>query len=302
MTRPIRDRHLEETDVQTPAPRRFQVTDCLKFYETHPCETTDRVATWYGRGQNFIVAYSVAKDGALLERSAEQDESMLLLPDPASAATVTGGGETVAVKGHSLTILPPGDSSVRLDRGGVAVRLFTARAADLAARCLNRDSYVEGDPNVPPFQPLAEPPGGFRIRSYSLDVPEEPGRFGRIWQSSALMVNVFHPQGPRDVTKMTPHHHDDFQQGLLVLEGECIHHLRWPWGPDLRTWREDEHPRCGAPSLTIIPPPALHTSQMIGADNLLVDIFSPPRADFAAREGWVLNLHDYPRQGEGAKG
>ena len=107
------------------------------------------------------------------------------------------------------------------------------------------------------------------------------------------MANVFYPAGPRDVAKMTPHHHDDFQQGLLLLEGECIHHLRWPWGADLRLWQEDEHLRCGGPSLSIFPPPAIHTSQMTGAHNLFIDVFSPPREDFCAK-GWVLNDDDYP--------
>jgi len=288
--------------MQVPAAKRFQVSDCLKFYETDPSEATDLAATWYGRGQNFVVAYTVARDGALLERTVQDDEYMVLLPDAGSAATVTAGGETVAVNGFSLTIVPPGPSAVAVERGGVVVRIFSARAEDLAALCLNRDSYVENDPHVPPFQPLAEPPGGFRIRSYSLDVPQDPERFGRIWQSSNLMVNVFYPRGPRPLDQMTPHHHDDFQQGLLVLEGECIQHMRWPWGADLRLWKEDEHLRCGTPSLTIIPPPAIHTSQMIGASNLLVDIFAPPREDFAAKEGWVLNLDDYPRQEGGAAG
>ncbi|MDF2811357.1 MAG: hypothetical protein K0S56_2388 [Microvirga sp.] len=280
--------------MQKPVPLRFHIADCLKFNEIEPSQKTDLVEHWYGRGQNFVVAYSVAREGALLERIEQNDEYMLILPDQSTAVTISVGGETVAVGGYSLTIVPPGRSAVVVQRGGVIVRIFTTRAADLATLCLNRSSYLEPDPNVPPYRAWPAPFDGYRIRSYSLDVAENPERFGRIWQSSNLMVNIFYPQGPRDIRKMTPHHHDDFQQGLLILEGECINHLRWPWTADLSLWREDEHLRCGAPSLTVIPPPAIHTSQMIGANNLLIDIFSPPREDFSAKDGWVLNHDEYP--------
>jgi hypothetical protein len=274
-------------------PLQTQVTDCLKFDEFNPSETNPLFSTWVGRGQNFIVAYTLAKDGAVLERSTQPDEYMLILMDPAIAVTVTAGGETQAIKGHTLTILPPGKSTVTVKKGGVIVRLFTAQATDLAPLALNRNSYVQPDPHVGPYKPWPTPAEGFRIRSYSLDVPEKAGRFGRIWRSTNLVANVFYPCGPRDVAKMTPHHHDDFQQGLLFLEGEAVHHLRWPWGSDLRLWREDEHIRCGSPSLVVIPPPSIHTSQMTGANNIFIDIFSPPRGDFV-ENGWVLNDADYP--------
>lgn len=279
--------------MSTIAPTRFQVADCLKFYELPPSEEGALFTTWHGRGQNFIVACTNARDGALLERTVQRDEYMLVLPDASSAVTVSAGDETLEVEGHSLTIVPPGKSTVAVRRGGMIVRVFTSLATDLGRLCVNRSSYAEPDPNVAPYRRWPAPADTGRIRHYSLDVPEKPGRFGRIWRSSNLMVNVFYPQGPRDVTKMTPHHHDDFQQAMLLLEGECIHHLRWPWGADLRLWQEDEHLRCGAPSLSIVPPPAIHTSQFIGANNLCVDVFSPPREDFVAN-CWVLNNDDYP--------
>lgn len=64
--------------------------------------------------------------------------------------------------------------------------------------------------------------------------------------------------GPRDETRLSPHSHADFEQGSLALEGSYIHHIRWPWTTNRRTWR----------------------------------------ADFSRQPGWVLNAGEYPMPGE----
>lgn len=180
--------------------------------------------------------------------------------------------------------MPPGDGRVTLPDGGTIVRLFSTRATDLARRCNNADSYAEPHPNVPPFESWPEPVGGYRVRVYSLDVPDEPGRFGRIWRCTTLMVNYLPPQhGPRDITRLSPHHHDDFEQCSLALEGAYTHHLRWPWTIDMTTWRPDEHASVRSPSVTVIPPPAIHTSRGMDAASTSWSTSSRRRASTSRR-------------------
>jgi hypothetical protein len=267
----------------------------VRFYGTEPQEVARGVRTWYARGQHFVLAYSEAEEGAELSRDAQPDEHVLLLPDPSAAVAVQTREGSTEVGGGSISFLPPGEASVRVAAAGRLVRLFTIRSADLAARCSNAASYERPHPNVGPLEPWPEPAGGLHLRTYSLAVPAQPGRFGRIFRCTTFTVNCLEPHGgPRDTTRMSPHSHDDFEQCSLALEGEFVHHLRYPWTADKARWREDEHARIGSPSMVVIPPPSIHTSEWRGDRNLLVDVFCPPRLDFSRQPGWVLNEGDYP--------
>jgi len=274
----------------------FGASSYGRFYEAPPQETLGGQRNWYTRGQNFVVCYSEVEAGASLERSGQVDEYVLLLYDREMSATVEANGERVEVPGYSITMIPPGDSRITCHAAGRIVRLITTRSPDVTAKAQNAAHYAGPHPQVPPFQAWPEPTGGFRIRNYSLDVPDQPGRFGKIFRCTTFMVNVFPPQGPRDVTKLSPHHHDDFEQCSLALHGYYMHHLRWPWTANQHDWRDDEHERCASPSVCVIPPRVIHTSAPSDPDtNVLVDIFSPPREDFSDMPGWVLNADDYPR-------
>lgn len=277
-------------------PTEFSAADYLKFYQTPPDTGEPLIQSWFGRGQNFLVAFSLVEAGAVLKRSGQPDEYAILLPERGTEILVEAGGERESIEGYRIAFVPPGDSMVTVVRGGTVVRLFSKRAEDIAARCANAAAYATPQPNTSPLKEWPSPVGGFRTRSYSLDVAPTPGRFGRIFRCTTLMVNYLDPwEGPRDASKLSPHHHDDFQQGSLALNGEFVHHLRWPWTPDMHRWRADDHELCGSPSLAIIPPPSIHTTQAIGRGvNQLVDIFSPPRTDFSKEPGWVLNADDYP--------
>lgn len=273
----------------------FAGADYGLFYEIGPQIVADGARTWLTRGQNFLVGQSEVEPGGSLSRPNQPDEYVLLLPDRDTPAVVEANGERVEVDGYSLVIVPPGKSRITLPQGGRATRIFSTRSEDLNSACSNADSYAAPHPNVALLEPWPDPVGGFRIRAYSLDVPPTPGRFGRIFRCTTLMVNYLDAQhGPRDITKLSPHHHDDFEQGSLALDGAFTHHLRWPWTTNLNVWRDDEHALVRSPSLTVIPPPAIHTSRGMEAGlNQLVDIFSPPRVDFS-KQGWVLNADEYP--------
>lgn len=279
-----------------PAPTDFAGADWSKFYEEPPQDDDANGKTWLVRSQNAIVAYTKVKDGARFTRKAQVDEYVLLLPEPSVSAKVTFNGTVTEVPGYSIAFIPPGDTDIVISGQGEIVRLFTTRSGDLAARCPNAASFDKPHANVAPFQAWPEPVGGHKVRVYTLDVPDEPGRFGRIWRGSTIMVNYLAPQhGPRDVTKLSPHFHDDFEQISLALAGSFTHHLRWPWTINMNVWREDQHEYCGAPSAFVIPPPAIHTSRGMDAGlNQLVDIFCPPRIDFSLKPGWILNADDYP--------
>ncbi len=274
----------------------FAGAEFVRFYETLAQHATPEMEIWYARGQNFVVAYVEAQAGALIDRSSQPDEYVVLQPDCTTAVEIAWDGVSTSVAGYSIAFVPAGASTVRVRQAGRLVLLFSSASPDLCAQCCNKASYEHAHPHLSPFAPWPHANGDACVRQYSLDVPDDPGRFGRIWRCSTFMVNVLPTQiGPRDVTQLSPHHHDDFEQCSLALEGEFMHHLRWPWTSNLHNWRADEHAHCASPSIAVIPPKATHTSRgMLDGINQLVDIFSPPRMDFSLKPGWVLNADDYP--------
>lgn len=237
-----------------------------------------------------------AVPGAVMDRPSSQqsDEYLLLLP-AGTNAQVTSGSETVASGGDTLTILPPGSSSITLPDGGWAYRVFSKHAGDLAAQAVNNATYAMAT-NVAELVTWPEPVGGYKLRHYDLARYVRSDTTMRLFRTRNLMVNIFLPsKAPRDVAKLSPHSHADFEQGSLAVNGAYIHYLRYPWGPNLHDWREDERIVASAPSLCIIPPTVIHTSQAVGESGMrLVDIFAPPREDFSAKPGLVCNADEYP--------
>jgi hypothetical protein len=254
--------------------RPFAPAQYARFAEYDPDETDGETLTWYVRGQNLVVAYTEGDEGAVLTRDEQPDEYVVLLPDPQCGARVRAAEHTAQVPCRSLAVVPPGPSEVRLEGRMAVVRFFTTRSRDLADRCSNAGDYTEtylaGD----------ERPDGLGMRCYSLDGPPDAGGLGRIWSCTTLTVS--YPEslrGPADPTALAPHRHPDAEQCALALRGAFVHHVRWPWTKSLEDWREDEHERCGTPSVAIFPPGTIHATQAVGPGiNELVEVFCPPAA------------------------
>src|SRR5258708_39434042 len=85
-----------------------------------------------------------------------------VLLTPGTEATIEAEGERMAAKGDSLTIVPPGTSRGTIERAGTAVRIFSNRAADLAAKAVNAATYADRAPEVAPMVPWPDPVGGCR--------------------------------------------------------------------------------------------------------------------------------------------
>jgi hypothetical protein len=170
-------------------------------------------------------------------------------------------------------------------------------AADSAARsAINASDYLQRDPRlVGVGRPYRRDWGGAQAQVLRMaDVRASPDRPRlKMLQTATMSINWVDYDGPRDRSALSPHAHADFEQGSLAMAGAFVHHLRAEWGADADRWKQDAHPRVGSPSLMVVPAQTIHTSEGVGPGrHLLIDIFSPPRADFIAH-GWVFNAGDY---------
>jgi mannose-6-phosphate isomerase-like protein (cupin superfamily) len=255
-------------------------------------ESTRRA--WITRGQNFAIEISRVEAGAVLARENQSDEYMVLLADV--GAQVVAGAESIEAPADSLLIVPPGASRLTAAGDGLIVRVFSAKAADMLAAAANQAPYREPRADIAPLVTWPAPKGGYRLRCYRMDDYVKAGSKMRIFRCQHLMINVLTRRDKaRDIHAMSPHSHADFEQGSTSLWGTFEHHLRWPWGADMAAWRADEHPRLGAPSVTIMAPGVIHTSNNVGdVPAWLIDVFAPPRMDFSSKPGNVCNEDEYP--------
>lgn len=238
-----------------------------------PLETdeTGRVAS---EADAFRVERFVGRKGLDGFRFAPTQEAILLLVD--NPAEIARQGEGRVIPPRSVTILPPADYWLNLAPRQQAVLVTTRRPPEAGPGYTRR-----GDANA--------------LLTYDVDAmtPHAGNPRLKIFQSAVTSINWVEYGGPRDRARLSPHAHEDFEQGGLALRGAFVHHLRLPWGKDADAWEADRHIAAPSPSLTVIPPRWIHTSEGVGAaEHLLIDVFSPPRRDFREK-GWVLNASDY---------
>lgn len=264
-------------------------------YESPATQIEAENKHWISRANNFIVVVSQVCAGSILLRDDDPDEHIVLLPENV-AAHIECDGQTLDSTGDALWIVPPGKSRIKVLTDGLIYRSFTSRSLDLAKLANNHAEYAALAPDLAPLVDWPMPVDGYRLRQYKLADYIKPDDKMRIFRTRCLMVNAFTSQTkPRDLKKMTPHAHADFEQGAITLDGQHVHHLRYPWTPDYTDWKEDQHLLFEAPSITIIPNKVIHTSQAIGqAPTRLVEVFAPPREDFSLTPGKVCNADEYP--------
>ncbi|MEU7712412.1 hypothetical protein ACGF5H_06640 [Micromonospora chalcea] len=269
----------------------------LALYDMAPTTVSDAGSrTWLVRGQHLVLSWTEAVAGDRFARSAQPDEYAVLMYSGSAPVRVSADGGSAEVAQEAFVVVPPGDSVVEALADGPVIRVLSTLAPDLAGAAANAAAYREPDPRCAPLAAWPDPVDGFRLRVYPLaEHPIEPGRFGRIFRTTNMMINFLAEEPtPRDPLRLSPHSHDDFEQLSFGVKGEFVHHIRYPWGPDSTRWRPDDHGRLGVPSLCVIPPPTVHTTQGVGDHQQLIDMFAPPRADFSAKTGWVRNADDYP--------
>jgi hypothetical protein len=270
-----------------------------EFRKMAPQIADSKVKTWITRGGNFAVVVSEVEPGAVLNRAGDPEEHMVIVPPNGPTLIISTRSETVEAKADSLTIVPPGASTIIARSKGLFAQIYSKASTDIMALASNAATYADGAPELAPPDLWPIPRGGYKLRHYPL------GRYAkadgdriqpRLFRSTNLMVNLFVPfKTRRETTGLSPHWHDDFEQASLTLSGEWVHHLRYNWGPDLATWIPDDHGEMTTPSIIIIPATVVHTSRDVGDhESALYDIFCPPRLDFARKKGFVLNEDEYP--------
>jgi hypothetical protein len=243
------------------------------------------------RAQNFAIDWFRGEPGSTFG-FASSEETMVLVFD--ASGDISRHGHRTSAPRRSVSIVPAGSYEIKLSQAGCGCILSINRKDPQPAR--NAASYQTPDPRVAPVGPAwPRVDGADDIRVFEIDTFKAPADNPRLkmLQSATMSINWVDYEGPRDRKVLSPHAHADFEQASLAVAGDFVHHLRVHWGKNAEEWRDDEHKLAPSPSVLVIPPELIHTTEGVGpGHHLLIDIFAPPRRDFIAK-GWVFNAAEY---------
>lgn len=251
---------------------------------------TESASRSFACAGNFTVEWLAGPSRLLDIRSGNE----MLLVASGSGGTIVGEHGSAAFPPMSVCILPAGGHTVSISGAGLVLVLATGRPDLDPGEALNADA--PRDPRITPIgtpfsrqAPLRTP----HVLPIDGIMQPEGNKRIRFIQTETMSINLVRYSGPRGKGALSPHAHDDIEQGTLAISGDYIHHLRKPWGADAAQWVEDAHHPAGPGSILLIPPEIIHTTEGVGAgEHFLLDIFAPPRRDFIAK-GWVANALDY---------
>ena len=271
---------------------KFREPSVGRHYDEEPQLTGAGFRAWITRGRNFAVVYTEAEAGAAVAGDFV-DEQVIYIVE--GRLQIAAEGEQAALEGEGLAISPPGRCTITLEADATFIQVVTDAEA-IVQLAANATTYADGAPEVTATEPWPMPIGGYRLRMYPLAEVYASGGMVNAFRTRKLMVVPYARfLEVRDPTALTPHSHQDFEQGSVALEGEWVHHLRAPWTANRHDWRPDAHVELSSPSTAIIPAGVIHTSEGVAGEGMrLVDVFGPPRVDFSLRPGVVRNAKDYP--------
>ena len=272
----------------------------FEFLELEPDEVTALgTRTWYVRSQNCCVAYSLVQPGDSARAGPSSPTSTWCCsrsPDAAPSSRPAATGPTCGAARSWWCRPVPSE----IDRSRPAARSCgCSRTGGGPARAVpQRRRLRPADPNVAPFAPWPDPPDGFGIRVYRLaDIPQDPGRFGRILRCSTIMVNYFYVDDAparsdsscRRTTTTTSSRSRSSSAATTCTTSARPGRSNWPTGATTSTGSAPARP-----SPSSLRPRCTPARASATCAHQLIDVFCPPRIDFSDRPGWVLNDDEYP--------
>ena len=271
---------------------KFREPSVGRHYDEAPQVIGAGFRSWITRGRNFAVVYTEAQAGAAVAGNFA-DEQVIYIVE--GRLQIAAGEEQAVLEGEGLAISPPGRCTITPEADATFIQVVTDAEA-IAGLAANAATYADGAPEVTATDPWPMPVGGYRLRTYPLAEIYASGGMVNAFRTRKLMVVPYARfLEVRDPTALTPHSHQDFEQGSVALEGGWVHHLRVPWTANRHDWRADVSLALSSPSTTVIPAGVIHTSEGVAGEGMrLVDVFGPPRIDFSLRPGVVRNAEDYP--------